>query len=318
MHPQAIICQRNRSCPSAGCATSLRLQFHCACSNGGATYRDQTCSHLQHVGACTRQPKVRHATSKPAASYSHSVISFQPDTDRSSRLSKCQAIPGAALTAFCLWGLQQMYSSQGRGSCTHGSFLDGNPHSYCFMTFLLGPLCHFKQGWVPLQPAVQSPVSAERMQPGDTAQSVVSIMEQTAAPAVAQLGGKQGLTTWRFPKVKPLPCSSSSRCHAPQARPSRPIWAPSLRFTCADNDNIGVVSPAQGLHLLAEGFSVILMGPALDVLLQRAEPAVLELILRSTAVCAHMRAAHKKQLVQLLGSQGITMHGRPHLKVITQ
>ena len=89
----------------------------------------------------------------------------------------------------------------------------------------------------------------------------------------------------------------------------------SLQYVFANKGDFGLVSAEQGLRLLSEGYMGILTGPALAVLMQHAEPAVLELILRSTSVCAHMRAVHKKHLMQLLGSQGVTLHAQRHLQV---
>lgn len=89
----------------------------------------------------------------------------------------------------------------------------------------------------------------------------------------------------------------------------------SLVFVCAQGDKLERQSLEEGLRLLAEGYKGIITGPVLDILVQHAAPAVLDLVLRSTAVCAQMRSEHKKQLVELMSSQGATLPGKQHIKV---
>lgn len=151
-----------------------------------------------------------------------------------------------------------------------------------------------------LQPGSPEVLSAEPAAPAESASG-----DAAAGPAAASAAGKAALLA---------AVQADVTHHSLDQSGSAELL--SLQYVFADKGDFGIVSAQQGLRLLAEGYMCILTGPALAVLMQHAEPAVLELILRSTSVCAHMRAAHKKHLMQLLGSQGVTLHRRPHLKVM--
>lgn len=88
-----------------------------------------------------------------------------------------------------------------------------------------------------------------------------------------------------------------------------------LAAVLADADKLRSVKLSEGLELIGGGCECILTGPAFELLVQHAEPAVLDLVLRSTTVCAHMRASQKMQLMQLLGSTGLTVSNTRHIEV---
>ena len=67
--------------------------------------------------------------------------------------------------------------------------------------------------------------------------------------------------------------------------------------------------------LIAEGHQCTITGSVFAYLLQHAEPTLLETVLRNVAVCARMKSHQKAQLVQLLGTHGLTVSSNRRLKV---
>lgn len=88
-----------------------------------------------------------------------------------------------------------------------------------------------------------------------------------------------------------------------------------LRCTLAEGKVLYPVKVREAMGKIAEGAQCILTGPAFEHLLQHADPAELELILRGTAVCSRMRPHQKPQLVQLLSSARLTFAQHRHFQV---
>ena len=84
-----------------------------------------------------------------------------------------------------------------------------------------------------------------------------------------------------------------------------------LTCTIATSEDVKMATAAQAFTAAAEGMQCVITGAVLDFLLEHAEPAVLETVLRSTVVYARMKAHQKAQLVCLLGTEGLkTASGR--------
>lgn len=88
-----------------------------------------------------------------------------------------------------------------------------------------------------------------------------------------------------------------------------------LKYILAENKMLCPVKSEEAISKIAEGAQCIMTGPVFEHLLQHAEPAELELILRGTAVCARMRSHQKSQLVQLLGPAGLKFTQHRHFQV---
>lgn len=88
-----------------------------------------------------------------------------------------------------------------------------------------------------------------------------------------------------------------------------------VKCTLGSGASIRPVKISEAMTVMAEGGLCIMTGPVFQHLLQHAEPAELELILRSTLVCARMRSHQKPQLVQLLGSAGVRVSATRFLPV---
>ena len=130
-----------------------------------------------------------------------------------------------------------------------------------------------------------------------------------APPAAATAAAEVATTSTATTALHPTSLAPSSLM--PEAESALHV----LGLISAENDTLSNVSLAKGLRLIGEGRKCILTGPAFEVLLQHVEPALLDLILCGTSVCSNMRSAQKKQLVQLLGSTGLTVSSTRHLKV---
>ena len=88
-----------------------------------------------------------------------------------------------------------------------------------------------------------------------------------------------------------------------------------LAFVVAEGGQLFPMGRKDAFALIAEGHQCIITGPVFEWMLQHAEPSLLDSVLRNVAVCARMRSHQKAQLVQLLGTQGITVSSTRHLKV---
>ena len=88
-----------------------------------------------------------------------------------------------------------------------------------------------------------------------------------------------------------------------------------LKCTLAEDKMLLPVKIGEAMTKIAEGAECVITGPVFEHLLQHAAPAELELILRSTAVCARMRARQKAQLVQLLGKAGLSISANRRFQV---
>lgn len=85
------------------------------------------------------------------------------------------------------------------------------------------------------------------------------------------------------------------------------------QLTCviATSEDVKMVPAAQAFAAAAEGSQCIITGAVFDFLLEHAEPAVLETVLRATVAYARMKSHQKAQLVNLLGREGLkTAAGR--------
>lgn len=88
-----------------------------------------------------------------------------------------------------------------------------------------------------------------------------------------------------------------------------------LKCTLAEDKMLHPVKVGEAMTKIAEGAECVITGPVFEHLLQHAAPAELELVLRSTAVCARMRARQKAQLVQLLGKAGLSISANRQFQV---
>lgn len=89
----------------------------------------------------------------------------------------------------------------------------------------------------------------------------------------------------------------------------------SLSFALAEEGQIAPMAGSDAVDLIAQGHQCIITGSVFDCLLQHAEPALLKAVLCNVAVCACMGPQQKAQLVQLLGSHGLTLSSTRNFKV---
>ena len=75
------------------------------------------------------------------------------------------------------------------------------------------------------------------------------------------------------------------------------------------------ISHIEALTLVAQGAPCAVTGPFFAHMLEHAEPALLEVMLRGMAVGADMRASQKAQLVKLMGSEGLTLSNEIRFQV---
>lgn len=109
---------------------------------------------------------------------------------------------------------------------------------------------------------------------------------------------------------------SDALCHLqPLAAVEGDVSQEKLQFIMIAEGQLTQLLPGQAFAMIAEGRQCIITGPVFDYLIQEAEPASLEAVLRNVAVCAQMRSHHKAQLVQLLSNGGLTVSSDRVLQV---
>lgn len=122
------------------------------------------------------------------------------------------------------------------------------------------------------------------------------------------------------PTAEVLPVAATSSADAPQhvllsaAVQNSALYA-QLTCSIATTEDVQMASAAQAFRAAAEGMQCIITGAVFDFLLEHAEPAVLETVLRSTVVYARMKSHQKAQLVSLLGTEGLTTAAGREFKV---
>lgn len=154
-------------------------------------------------------------------------------------------------------------------------------------------------------------------------QQGVQISKQLANPPSAlpdQIKAALGIQSKQPEPVALAPLASPSIA-VPSDNPLLPALErhPALyaQLTCsiATSKDVSMASAAQAFKAIAEGMQCVVTGSVFDFLLEHAEPAVLETILRGTVVWARMKSHQKAQLVNLLGTSGLTTAAGRHFKV---
>lgn len=88
-----------------------------------------------------------------------------------------------------------------------------------------------------------------------------------------------------------------------------------LIFLMGEGGRMAPLPRGEAVAMIAMGHQCIITGRVFEHLVQHADPALLETVLHNVAVCARMKSHQKAQLVQLLGSQGLTVSSTRKLKV---
>ena len=88
-----------------------------------------------------------------------------------------------------------------------------------------------------------------------------------------------------------------------------------LSFIMAEEGKLVPLTRREAFAMIATGHQCIITGPAFDHLVHQADPSLLETVLHNVAVCAHMEAHQKAQLVTLLSDQGLTVSSTRKFKV---
>lgn len=88
-----------------------------------------------------------------------------------------------------------------------------------------------------------------------------------------------------------------------------------LSFLLSEEGRMVPLPRKEAISMIAMGHQCIITGKVFDHLVQHADPAFMEAVLHNVAVCARMKAYQKAQLVQLLGSQGLTVSSTRKFKV---
>lgn len=101
----------------------------------------------------------------------------------------------------------------------------------------------------------------------------------------------------------------------PDAVNDRCFLQDALSFVLAEEGRLMPLAKRDAVALIAEGHQCIITGAVFEYMLQHAESAFLETVLRNVAVCARMKSHQKAQLVQLLGAHGITYSSSRKFKV---
>ena len=101
----------------------------------------------------------------------------------------------------------------------------------------------------------------------------------------------------------------------PDAVNDRCFLQDALSFVLAEEGRLMPLAKRDAVALIAEGHQCIITGAVFEYMLQHAESAFLETVLRNVAVCARMKSHQKAQLVQLLGAHGMTYSSSRKFKV---
>ena len=101
----------------------------------------------------------------------------------------------------------------------------------------------------------------------------------------------------------------------PDAVNDRCFLQDALSFVLAEEGRLMPMAKRDAIALIAEGHQCIITGSVFEYMLQHADSAFLETVLRNVAVCARMKSHQKAQLVQLLGAHGVTYSSTRKFKV---